>query len=113
MMYMEDGIGMDTVFGDAAAQQSGLFSKLVGAGKRLITGASLFTTVYTHNGQGKKRVAFAVRPPAAGDWVLKASPQAATRFSGPFRAARTWLQVRPWSRSAGVRQRTDCRYPGA
>lgn len=59
MMYMEDGIAMDTVFGDASAQQSGLFGKLVGAGKRLITGESLFTMVYTHNGQGKKRVAFA------------------------------------------------------
>lgn len=64
MMYMEDGITMDTVFGDASAQQSGLFGKLVGAGKRLITGESLFTTVYTHQGQGKKRVAFAA--PYAG-----------------------------------------------
>jgi len=59
MMYMEDGIEMDTVFGDASAQQSGLFGKLVGAGKRLLTGESLFITVYTHKGQGKKRVAFA------------------------------------------------------
>jgi len=41
MMYMEDGIAMDTVFGDASAEQSGLFGKLVGAGKRLITGESL------------------------------------------------------------------------
>lgn len=59
MMYMEDGITMDTVFGDASAQQAGLFGKLVGAGKRLITGESLFITVYTHHGQGRKRVAFA------------------------------------------------------
>ena len=59
MMYMEDGIAMDTVFGHASANQGGLFGKLVGAGKRLITGESLFTTVYTHKGQGKKRVAFA------------------------------------------------------
>ena len=59
MLYMEDGIEMDTVFGDASAQQSGLFGKLVGAGKRLLTGESLFITVYTHKGQGKKRVAFA------------------------------------------------------
>ena len=59
MMYMEAGIEMTTVFGDASADQDGLFGKLVGAGKRLITGESLFTTVYTHNGQGKKRVAFA------------------------------------------------------
>ena len=50
---------MDTVFGDGSAQQgSGLFGKLIGAGKRLVTGESLFTTVYTNQGSGKKRVAF-------------------------------------------------------
>lgn len=59
LMYMEDGIRMDTLLGDGSAQQSGVFGKLLGAGKRLITGESLFTTVYTHEGQGKKRVAFA------------------------------------------------------
>ena len=59
MMYMEDGIQMDTVFGDGSAQQGGLFGKLMGAGKRLITGESLFTTVYSNAGQGKKKVAFA------------------------------------------------------
>ncbi len=64
MMYMEDGIQMDTIFGDGSAQQSGVLGKLLGAGKRLITGESLFTTVYTHKGQGKKRVAFAA--PYAG-----------------------------------------------
>lgn len=59
MMYMEDGIKMETIFGDGANPQQGFFSKLVGAGKRLITGESMFTTVYIHEGQGKKRVAFA------------------------------------------------------
>jgi uncharacterized protein (TIGR00266 family) len=61
MMYMEDGIQMDTVFGDGSAKASadGLFGKLLGAGKRLITGESLFITVYTNKGQGKKKVAFA------------------------------------------------------
>ncbi|GAA6141850.1 TIGR00266 family protein [Hydrogenophaga sp. 5NK40-0174] len=59
MMYMEDGIQMETVFGDGSAQQGGVFGKLLGAGKRLITGESLFTTVYTNEGQGKKKVAFA------------------------------------------------------
>ena len=59
MMYMEDGIEMDTLFGDGSDKQSGFLGKLVGAGKRLITGESLFTTVFTHNGQGKKKVAFA------------------------------------------------------
>jgi uncharacterized protein (TIGR00266 family) len=59
MMYMEDGIRMDTVFGDGSAQQGGIFGKLMGAGKRLITGESLFTTIYTNVGQGKRKVAFA------------------------------------------------------
>ncbi len=64
MMYMEDSIHMDTVFGDGSAQQGGIFGKLLGAGKRLVTGESLFTTVFTNNGHGKKKVAFAA--PYAG-----------------------------------------------
>ena len=52
MMFMDAGIQMDTVFGDGSAQQGGgLFGKLLGAGKRLVTGESLFTTVYTNSGQ--------------------------------------------------------------
>jgi uncharacterized protein (TIGR00266 family) len=64
MMFMDSGIQMDTVFGDGAKQQSGgLFGKLLGAGKRLITGESLFTTVYTNQSVGKQRVAFAAPYP--------------------------------------------------
>lgn len=63
MMFMDAGIGMDTVFGDGAASQGGLLGKLLGAGKRLITGESLFTTVYTNQVQGKLRVAFAAPYP--------------------------------------------------
>ncbi len=62
MMYKDLEVEMSTVFGDgsAASGAGGLFDKLVGAGKRLITGESLFTTVFTHNGaSGKKHVAFA------------------------------------------------------
>jgi uncharacterized protein (TIGR00266 family) len=59
MMFMDAGIEMDTVFGDGAQQSGGFFGKLLGAGKRLITGESLFTTVYTNQGSGKRRVAFA------------------------------------------------------
>jgi uncharacterized protein (TIGR00266 family) len=62
MMYMQDGIQMDTVFGDGA-QQGGLFGKLMGAGKRLLTGESLFTTVYQNVGSNKRRVAFAAPYP--------------------------------------------------
>lgn len=59
-MMMEDGIQMETIFGDGAKQQSGgFFGKLLSAGKRLITGESLFMTAFTNTGQGKKRVSFA------------------------------------------------------
>jgi uncharacterized protein (TIGR00266 family) len=58
MMYMQDGIQMDTVFGDGS-QQGGFFGKLLGAGKRLLTGESLFMTVFHNEARGKKRVAFA------------------------------------------------------
>ncbi len=59
MMFKDADIGMTTIFGDGSAQEGGLFDKLVGAGKRVITGESLFTTVFTHEGLGKARVAFA------------------------------------------------------
>jgi len=62
MMYMHNGIQMDTVFGDGT-QQGGLFGKLLGAGKRLLTGESLFTTVFHNEGTGKQRVAFAAPYP--------------------------------------------------
>lgn len=63
LYYMEDGISMDTVFGDGSASESGLFGKLLGAGKRLVTGESLFTTVYQNQGNGKRKVAFAASYP--------------------------------------------------
>lgn len=63
MMFMDAGIGMEAVFGDGSASQGGFLGKLLGAGKRLVTGESLFTTVYTNNGQGKLRVAFAAPYP--------------------------------------------------
>ena len=66
MMFMDAGIEMDTVFGDGSQSSgaSGLFGKLLGAGKRLVSGESLFTTVYTNQTPGKARVAFAA--PYAG-----------------------------------------------
>ena len=63
LMFMEAGIGMDTVFGDGSSQGGGFLGKLLGAGKRLVTGESLFTTVYTNQAAGKKRVAFAAPYP--------------------------------------------------
>src|SRR5438105_5703045 len=58
MMYMEDGIEMETIFGDGSQQGSGFLGALMGAGKRLLIGESLFMTVFQNRGQGKKRVAF-------------------------------------------------------
>jgi len=62
MMYMQEGIQMDTVFGDGS-QQGGLFGKLMGAGKRLLTGETLFTTVFQNTATSKQRVAFAAPYP--------------------------------------------------
>src|SRR5205809_2201307 len=58
MMYMDDGIEMETIFGDGSQQNSGFVGALVGAGKRLLTCESLFMTVFQNRGLGKKRVAF-------------------------------------------------------
>ncbi len=66
MVWKDASVGMTTVFGDGSGSAvDGFLGKLVGAGKRLITGESLFTTVFTHNGQGKARVAFASPTPGA------------------------------------------------
>lgn len=58
-MMMEDGVGMQTIFGDGSKQEGGLMGKLFSAGKRILTGESLFMTAFTNNGQGKKKVNFA------------------------------------------------------
>src|SRR5258707_15695642 len=58
MMYMDDGIEMETIFGDGSQQNRGFLGPLMSAGKRLVTGESLFMTVFQNQGQGKKHVAF-------------------------------------------------------
>ncbi|HRB24128.1 MAG TPA: AIM24 family protein, partial [Ferruginibacter sp.] len=60
-MMMDNGIEMQTIFGDGSQQQtnSGLLGKLMSAGKRLLVGESLFMTAFTNTGQSKKRVSFA------------------------------------------------------
>jgi uncharacterized protein (TIGR00266 family) len=64
MMYMTPGIDMETIFGDGSQQRSGVMGALLGAGKRLITGESLFMTVFTNiAGGGKQQVAFAAPYP--------------------------------------------------
>ena len=62
LMYMEDGITMDTVFGSGTAQAS-FMDKLLSAGKRLLTGESLFITVYQNQSPHKKKLAFAAPYP--------------------------------------------------
>ena len=63
MMFKNPAIDMDTVFGDGSQKTSGFFGTLASAGKRLLTGESLFMTVFTHQGQGKARVSFAAPYP--------------------------------------------------
>lgn len=59
-MFMDDGIQMQTIFGDGSQPQSGGFlGKLMSAGKRVLTGESLFMTAFTNIGYGKKKVSFA------------------------------------------------------
>ncbi|MGK6321091.1 TIGR00266 family protein [Sphingomonas sp. DT-204] len=65
LVWKDAAVGMTTVFGDGSGQDGGFMGKLLGAGKRLVTGESLFTTVFTHNGSGKARVAFASPVPGA------------------------------------------------
>ena len=87
MMYMEDGIEMETIFGDGSQKQSGFMAALMGAGKRLLTGESLFMTVFLNRSTQKRRIAFGAPYPGRivpvhlseiggeliarpGDWVL-------------------------------------------
>ncbi len=62
LFFMDDGVAMEAVFGDGRSS-SGLFDRLLGAGKRLLTGESLFTTVYTNQSAAKRRIAFAAPYP--------------------------------------------------
>lgn len=63
MMYKTCDVQMETIFGDGSSQSSGLLGSLFGAGKRLLTGESMFTTVFSQQGSGKGRVAFAAPYP--------------------------------------------------
>lgn len=66
MVWKDATVDMTTVFGDGSGGEgAGFMGKLLGAGKRVVTGESLFTTVFTHQGTGKARVAFAAPVPGA------------------------------------------------
>ena len=65
MMYMDSAIHSDTVFGDGSDRDKGkgLMDKVMGAGKRVLTGESLFMTTFTNQGSDKRVVAFAAPYP--------------------------------------------------
>ncbi|RLB65935.1 MAG: TIGR00266 family protein [Deltaproteobacteria bacterium] len=63
MNYMEEGITFTAKMGDGSKPESGFFGKLMDAGIRKISGESIFLTHFTHNGSGKKRVAFSAPYP--------------------------------------------------
>jgi uncharacterized protein (AIM24 family) len=58
LMFMDEGIAMETVFGDGSVQNRGFVGALLGAGKRLLTGESLFMTCFLNQSSLKRRVAF-------------------------------------------------------
>jgi uncharacterized protein (TIGR00266 family) len=76
LMMMDSAIKMETIFGDGRGQQQGFFGKLLTAGKRVLTGESLFMTAYTNQGVGKQRVHFAAPYPG------KIIPLNLTQFQG-------------------------------
>lgn len=77
-MMMNDDVKMNTIFGDGSNQETGLLGKIFSAGKRILTGESLFMTVFTNEGQGKKQVSFASPYPG------KIVPIDLSEFGGKF-----------------------------
>ena len=63
MTYMEEGISFEARMGDGSEPEQGLFGKLLGAGKRALTGESIFLTHFTNQRRGKQHVAFAAPYP--------------------------------------------------
>lgn len=63
MTYMQDGIRFEAALGDGSKPDQGMMGKLFSAGKRMLTGESLFMTHFTNIGKGKRRVAFAAPYP--------------------------------------------------
>ena len=77
-MMMDDGIKMETIFGDGSQKDSGFLGKILGAGKRILTGESLFMTAFYNDLAGKRNVSFASPYPG------KIIPIDLTEFSGKF-----------------------------
>lgn len=64
-MYMDPGIEMKTIFGDGSAKSdgAGFMGALLSAGKRVLTGESLFMTVFGNGATTRQRAAFAAPYP--------------------------------------------------
>ena len=77
-MMMDDQIKMNTILGDGSNQDKGILGKIFSAGKRILTGESLFMTVFTNDGIGKKQISFASPYPG------KIVPIDLTEFGGKF-----------------------------
>ena len=77
-MMMDNGIKMETIFGDGSGEQQGFLGKLMTAGKRVLTGESLFMTAYVNQDGGKRKVSFASPYPG------KIVPIDLTQYQGKF-----------------------------
>jgi len=77
-MMMDDGIKMETIFGDGSQKDSGFLGKILGAGKRIFTGESLFMTAFYNTLSGKRNVSFASPYPG------KIIPIDLTEYDGKF-----------------------------
>ncbi|QBN19049.1 TIGR00266 family protein [Flavobacterium nackdongense] len=77
-MMMDNNVQMETIFGDGSQQQTGIFDKLLSAGKRVLTGESLFMTAFINQNNFKSKVSFASPYPG------KILPIDLTQFQGKF-----------------------------
>jgi uncharacterized protein (AIM24 family) len=103
MMYMTPGIQMETVFGDGSQQQqrSGVMGALLGAGKRLITGESLFMTVFTNQGAASSRRSRRHIPARSWRWISRSQRHADLSGDAPCAARGVSIGSRS-ARSASV-----------
>jgi len=105
-MMMDNGIEMQTIFGDGSQQQgSGLLGKLLSAGKRLLVGESLFMTAFTNVGQGKKGSASRHLIPVkslhstCNSWAAKSSHKKTLFFAPPKASASASNSNANWARA--------------
>ena len=63
LMYMESDIKIESIFGDGSGATESFLGKVFAAGKRVLTGESLFMTAYSNIGKDKKHATFAAPYP--------------------------------------------------